>query len=283
MKRVSLLLSLLAVAVMAFGGTTAQADDISLDLEYNTIDLDWDLYAEVLINGGLVDGSNGISAVRALIDNVDFGTLGDAVTIASGIGAIDPVITNSGPRDPVIQQTDGTLDIIYGQDISDTLNVVGLVGVGSRWLIASGTFASAGTPPAWGTDDPSGLTSQGLFLSAAAGESQGGALDPDNMVLNPMVIVDEVFGDYDDSGATGQGDLNLVLQNWGDTSPPVPAGWINDQPTGIIGQTNLNAVLQNWGNSVVASASAVPEPTTLLLSLLGLSTCGFIRRHNSRA
>ena len=34
-----------------------------------------------------------------------------------------------------------------------------------------------------------------------------------------------VDGDFDDSGAVGQGDLDLVLLNWGDTAPPVPANW----------------------------------------------------------
>jgi hypothetical protein len=78
-------------------------------------------------------------------------------------------------------------------------------------------------------------------------------------------------GDYDDSGAVGQGDLNLVLQNWGQTSPPVPTGWINEEPVGLIGQSNLNGVLQNWGNSAVANVGAVPEPTSLALFGLALA------------
>jgi hypothetical protein len=83
-------------------------------------------------------------------------------------------------------------------------------------------------------------------------------------------VVPELTGDFDNSGAVGQIDLNLVLQNWGDTSPPVPAGWINEQPTGLIGQTHLNTVLQNWGNSAVASASAVPEPSTCIVTIVAL-------------
>lgn len=86
------------------------------------------------------------------------------------------------------------------------------------------------------------------------------------------VATSELSGDYDASGAVGQGDLNLVLQNWGDTSPPVPTGWINEQPNGLIGQTQLNGVLQNWGNtSLVASASVVPEPGSMLMVALGLA------------
>jgi hypothetical protein len=102
----------------------------------------------------------------------------------------------------------------------------------------------------------------------------------DSQVRFDNVRFEYIFGDFNDSGAVGQGDLNLVLQNWGVTPPPVPTGWINEQPDGLIGQTQLNGVLQNWGNSVVASASAVPEPTTLLLSLLGLSALCITRRRS---
>jgi hypothetical protein len=69
-----------------------------------------------------------------------------------------------------------------------------------------------------------------------------------------------------------------VLQNWGTTAPPVPAGWINEQPDGLIGQANLNGVLQNWGNtSAVAAAVAVPEPSSVQLAMLLLVTLGLSR------
>jgi hypothetical protein len=96
----------------------------------------------------------------------------------------------------------------------------------------------------------------------------------DNVQVEVATDVDVIPGDYDDSGAVGQGDLNLVLQNWGYTPPPAPAGWINEQPADgvIIGQSNLNGVLQNWGNtSLVASASVVPEPGSMLMVALGLA------------
>ena len=81
-----------------------------------------------------------------------------------------------------------------------------------------------------------------------------------------------IAGDYDGSGQVGQGDLDLVLLNWGGTAPPVPAGWVNDQPDGLIGQTQLDGVLLNWGNTSLqaASANAVPEPQSLLLVAMAL-------------
>ena len=92
---------------------------------------------------------------------------------------------------------------------------------------------------------------------------------PDNSVtlVNSTSVI---AGDYDDSGQVGQGDLDLVLLNWGATAPPVPGGWVNEQPTGLIGQAQLDGVLLNWGNTSLA-ANAVPEPTSfVLVTLAGL-------------
>jgi hypothetical protein len=112
----------------------------------------------------------------------------------------------------------------------------------------------------WNAGVGTPLLSTGVF---------GNCLNPDCSLGNPAIA-----GDYDASGGVGQGDLNLVLQNWGATPPPVPDGWINEQPADgvIIGQTNLNGVLQNWGNSAsVASVGVVPEPSSIALFGLALA------------
>ena len=86
-----------------------------------------------------------------------------------------------------------------------------------------------------------------------------------------------ILGDYNNSGQVEQGDLDLVLQNWGvDTDVAgTPAGWTNDNTNlGQIEQTELDRVLQNWGSTTAPDfqGSAVPEPATLaLLSLGGLA------------
>lgn len=83
-----------------------------------------------------------------------------------------------------------------------------------------------------------------------------------------------IAGDYNDSGTVEQGDLDLVLLNWGTDSPPVPSGWINQQPgtgdftTSVIDQEELDGVLLNWGNTG-AGAATVPEPS--LATLAGLA------------
>ncbi|MEM1027034.1 MAG: hypothetical protein AAGJ38_03030 [Planctomycetota bacterium] len=80
-------------------------------------------------------------------------------------------------------------------------------------------------------------------------------------------VADPLLGDYNDSGQVEQGDLNLVLNNWGSATPPIPAGWVNDLPDGFIDQNELNRVLNNWGNqsAPLTSPLTVPEPASLLI------------------
>ncbi len=85
-------------------------------------------------------------------------------------------------------------------------------------------------------------------------------------------------GDFNGNGQVEQGDLDLVLQNWGvDTgSAGVPAGWVHDaRDLGVVDQDELDRVLQNWGGtgSPEFAPRTVPEPgaAALLLLLGGLS------------
>ncbi len=85
-----------------------------------------------------------------------------------------------------------------------------------------------------------------------------------------------LVGDYNGSGQVEQGDLDLVLQNWGletDVSG-VPVGWIHDNANlGKIEQAELDDVLTNWGNSgsPVGVQTSVPEPG-LLIGVAGMMT-----------
>ncbi len=78
-----------------------------------------------------------------------------------------------------------------------------------------------------------------------------------------------VVGDYNDSGQVEQGDLDLVLQNWGrDTGVEgVPAGWLSDLPSGSVEQSELDGVLQNWGGTGAPemNGTVVPEPASLFV------------------
>ncbi len=91
--------------------------------------------------------------------------------------------------------------------------------------------------------------------------------DPNGIVAGQEPALG-LLGDYNNSGQVEQGDLDLVLQNWGsDTDADgVPDGWTNDLPDGVIDQGELDGVLQLWGSTAAApsfAGAAVPEPGSL--------------------
>jgi len=252
-----ILLSFLIAALVATCAATVEADDADLTLEYNLNTLTWDLYAEVIDTGGGAEGGFGLSAVLMLIDNIDFGTMGDAVNMAAGIGAIFP-----GGNPPVLQTAGGTLEILYGQDISDPPSVVGGVGVGGRALIADGTFASAATPPAFGDDD-SGFTSESLFLNTFPGPF-GGSIHPDNNNLVATdVTVPAIPEDLNMDGFVDGLDLGILLINWNQSVAP-SQGELSGTPP--VDGLDLGILLIAWNPPPLSAATGVPEPSSIALS-----------------
>ncbi len=93
-------------------------------------------------------------------------------------------------------------------------------------------------------------------------------------------VADATPGDYDASGQIEQGDLDLVLQNWGSDSDTngTPLGWLADLPDGVIDQGELDGVLQNWGRAAAPAfnSSVVPEPA---VAALVVAVLAWVRRH----
>ena len=102
----------------------------------------------------------------------------------------------------------------------------------------------------------------------------------DNLLIEGDLAASAIVGDYDGNGSVGQGDLDIVLLNWGGVAFPgdenaLPGGGPFD---GSMGQNELDGVLLNWGNTSLAAAGAVPEPTTLMMCGLGLALVAGLRR-----
>lgn len=92
-----------------------------------------------------------------------------------------------------------------------------------------------------------------------------------------------IAGDFNCNGAVENADLTLLLNNWAQAVPPVPAGWIGSPPpTGpAIDNDELTALLNNWGNIAGGggnSPSGVPEPTGLAISATLLWLVSMSRR-----
>ncbi len=94
----------------------------------------------------------------------------------------------------------------------------------------------------------------------------------DNLTLEAAVAAG-LAGDYNDSGSVEQGDLDLVLNNWGG---PRTAGFVANADgfnTDNVDQEELDRVLNNWGSGSAPSfaVTAVPEPATLAVLGFGLA------------
>ncbi|MEM9752043.1 MAG: hypothetical protein AAF916_01510 [Planctomycetota bacterium] len=94
----------------------------------------------------------------------------------------------------------------------------------------------------------------------------------DNLLIESLIAADLLAGDFDGSGSVEQGDLNIVLNNWG-VARTFEDG-ISAFDTANVDQEELNAVLNNWGNSLAPALSgAVPEPSIAgLASLIGFAS-----------
>ena len=69
-----------------------------------------------------------------------------------------------------------------------------------------------------------------------------------------FVFTTDTIGDYDGSGAVGQGDTDLVLLSWGDLETALPPGWVGLLPADtnlIISQDELDRITLNWGAIVL--------------------------------
>ncbi|MEM1026525.1 MAG: hypothetical protein AAGJ38_00405 [Planctomycetota bacterium] len=162
------------------------------------------------------------------------------------------------------------------------------------FLESLGNRITFGTREAWGMEFDDGLQVVSIELFGDVSYLQDGLLnvlvtddrpvDWAHLALNIGPAILE--GDFNGSGSVEQGDLNLVLSNWGnsvDAGPP--AGWIGDPPEGSIDQNELNRVLGNWGNSSVppdVGTRAVPEPGLGGLGVLLLSTTKLRNRPKAR-
>ena len=271
-----------AVGIVTFGLAHAEADPVPVELEYRTDTLAWTLFAQVVDAPMGNNGDHGIAAVRALIDNINFGTNGEAVILSSGIGAINPVAVGTPNERPAVLMTSGgTIDIIYGQNTANAPSVVGGVGVGSRALIMQGTFASAAFPPAFGNDD-NGFVTDGNFLNAAAPGPFGLALPWTGVTLSVIDITPGggLGGDYNGDGTVDAADYTVWRNNLGGNASAFAAGTRDPMNSGEINNGDYNFWKNAYGASGSAAATSantlpVPEPSSL--SLISLAAALLVR------
>ncbi|MEM1026521.1 MAG: hypothetical protein AAGJ38_00385 [Planctomycetota bacterium] len=130
------------------------------------------------------------------------------------------------------------------------------------------------TPGVVGFGFDGGLTAQQIGLITIDGNAPASplSLNEDGRLISGLIA--GLLGDYDESGQVEQGDLNLVLNNWGTNRTFEDPGGTAFS-TSLVDQEELNLVLNNWGSASVPNfeGSALPEPAAALAVLGLVGTC----------
>ena len=119
----------------------------------------------------------------------------------------------------------------------------------------------------WGMGDVTG-----------GGTNDWGGLDGEVDAMDLAVVMAAlqagIPGDLNVDGAVNSGDLDLVRGNWGRTDATSTAqGDANGD--GFVNSADLDVVRANWGNT---AAAAVPEPSVLMLALVGFLALALRRK-----
>jgi hypothetical protein len=166
-------------------------------------------------------------------------------------------------NDPQSPGFDGTIDVSGG---SLTVNVPGGWELDGRLVLANprSTFVYGSPILVDGNDPEDGIFVVGVthftFIEADLVVTQNGRIDTTNgnLILNGSLSY-LLRGDYNDNGLVEQGDLDLVLLNWGSDGTAPPATWTNDLPRGLVDQDELDNLLLHWGDDVSMFAGLPPE------------------------
>ncbi len=212
------------------------------------------VYADDLL-GGPLDGNygeeNGLLRVRSHIDWIDS-------VIAGGVSDRELFLSN-------LSTYQGDLEDL----LANTPNHPPIVGWTSTH--PTGTIKKAGGTLEFNNGslvvNPGGSINGEVRSTVTV--NGGVTLDPGVFAtynLIPTQSIDSIVGwsSLYPTGQIEQGDLDAVLQNWGQTNTPEVIGWTNHFPTG---QTDLDMILTNWGDVASPSnPSPLPEPAAALIA-----------------
>ncbi len=225
----------------------------------------WQLYARKVEGAGGVNGDNGIAGVRAIINNIS----ATGITFAAGINS------NGAANAQVLSGT--TVEVVYGQNIA-IAGVIGGLGVSGTpnldRLIASGTYP-AGPRPTFGTDGA--LSSEGNFLNVAAPGPFGNSIEASGANVTTSVVT---LGDMNNSGTITSLDISGFVARLPGAVPSLPYNPAADiNQSGTVSGLDISQFVAILSGPSGAAVTAVPEPTTLGLTLL--ASFGLLARRRS--
>ena len=173
---------------------------------------------------------------------------------------------------PVVAETQvigigGEMRTINGYQV-DSLNIPQIDGTSLLFQDIVVFVPGEGDLPA----DLPGIFGMNLLNSSFSGTSlEGDYLDYTTSVFSDWYVVPPnvlLPGDADGDGSVNGTDLNTVLSHYNQTG----ADWIHGDfnHDGSVNGTDLNALLSHYNQSLGASTAAVPEPSAIVMMLVGV-------------
>ncbi|MEM8781302.1 MAG: hypothetical protein AAGE65_00475 [Planctomycetota bacterium] len=265
--------------------------DPALEDDFEVIDLTFGGPGSIEVDADAsILNANASAGFDATITPTSFVATG-ASQFFAGMSELGPTGAGSGVRlelefqleAPATMNLTGSMSAVGGQTAGVQTRLRKRFPTDTLFNLFDVTSANLGT--VW---DPTAVLEPGryeiLFTASASSQSNGPTIiaGSGNTSLNIQLDFTAIGGqpgDFDSSGQVEQGDLNLVLNNWGSDR----GAWAN--AGGLVStqvdQEELNAVLNNWGATAAPSFTAnpsVPEPGVAVLSGLAAWTTRRRRR-----
>ncbi len=275
----------------SYGGTINIHDGALIEKEdYSRVSLDAREVGYINVTGGTVEGLTVVGGDLA----INFGN--QAILNLSG-GSLEAVVVGI---DSTANLSGGSVGVVLGGWFGSTINLSGGELPGEFGVTSGSTLNLFGTSfvvdgvaltdlqvgQAFVVPDPS-VPVQAVLADGSLFDSgpEDRTLGSDSTLTLTLLSDADLPGDYNANGHVEQGDLDLVLQNWGvDTGlTGVPFFWFNDKPAGVIDQAELDQVLQHWGGVATPdfAGSGLPEPTVAGVACL-LAFSGLRHRRPTR-
>jgi hypothetical protein len=146
----------------------------------------------------------------------------------------------------------------------------------AKWIIFAALIVWLGSQTAGasivGAGDDLGNSLSAEPAVETVDESDIARVEPVHTTAAPIRI--DPPGDYNGSGLVEQGDLDLVLSNWGTQVALLPTTWVNERPAALVDQSALDQVLLNWGKTATFTSPVahMPEAGSMTVAVLLLAS-----------
>ncbi len=216
--------------------------------------------------GGDLSGltQNGASSVLDVTGNNT--VIHGFYTLTAGTAAVGASQTLSVESNT---QLGGTFSVAVSGAAIGKIAVMGGLTLGASSVLDIQGALNGATTYVISSFDPGTLV--GTFFDASDATTHGY-----NVVYeNSQIILDELDGDANHDGIVDIFDINLVSANWNPAGPVAAFAPGNINHDTVVDIFDINQISSNWAhvatNGGPAHAQAVPEPSTLVIALLGLA------------